>query len=51
MKEERLKKKEGEQNRNLPSFQFATLAMVSGHVSSLVGQGNARKATVGAHRC
>ena len=34
----------------LPSCRFATLVIVSGRVSGLVGQVNARKATVGAHR-
>ena len=40
------KERKKEQNCDLPSCQFATLVMVSGSVSRLFGQGNARKATV-----
>ena len=47
---ERKKKEEEEENRDLPCCRFTTLPMVSGRVSNLVGQGNARKATVGAPR-
>ena len=47
---EKKKKKEDEQNRVLPSCRFAMLPMLSGGVSSLVGQGKARKGTLKAYK-
>ena len=45
--EEKKRKEEDEQNRVLPGCRFATLAMLSGDMDILAGQGSARKRQVG----
>ena len=42
------KKRKDDENRVLPCWRFATLAMLSGDVDILVGQGTIRKRQVGA---
>ena len=47
---EEMKREENnyDKNRVLPSFRFATLALILGDIHIVVGQGNPRKQQVGA---